>query len=363
MSILGVRFDLKTADQKMLCYAHTFVDAYDTSDDFYTDASSISVIINRGTLPEDIDGQTIPVHRTKHAYWNFDGQLLPGDEHYVIWPTKGISIKLNRSVDEVFIEVDKRIDPIFAGESIFHVCRGLALYKRPGYMGNLLHASSILFNEGAIVFCGPTSSGKTTLMTEAVFACNARPLANDRVLVTATAPPSVISWPSYASFCEGTLLKYPPLARAAMEYERDTCYYRTQSWPWSLRQCFTKDSKRIYPMVWFSSVVGKKYVRQSPLHALVIAKVHPLIEQPGVELYDLADISQRHNLGSLLSELVFDREEESFMPWHGLSMPTGIPTLESLLNRMHSANIPVFRLQANPNDLTPLYHLLEELKR
>ncbi|GAA4625798.1 aconitase family protein [Cellulomonas oligotrophica] len=145
-------------------------------------------------------------------------------------------------------------DRASVGETVFHVLRSIALWRRDRSAGPLLHASGVLDRSGrAVLFAGAVSAGKTTLFTRSVLGHGATPLTNDRAWVT----------------------------------ERGT---RVHSWlenAGPLRRAYTKDVKRIYPMSWFAEAAGTAYARMAPLGALVLARVAPAVERSSIETLDL----------------------------------------------------------------------------
>jgi hypothetical protein len=235
------------------------------------------------------------------------------------------------------------------------------VYLRPAAAGNLLHASAVEVSGRAVLFVGEVSAGKTTLLTEATVAHGARPLSNDRVLVTAGDPPLALSWPSYASFCEGTLLAYPALREAAERYEEDDHPYRTQRWLRALAPSFGKEEKRAYPMRWFTDAVGTRFSPGAAFGALVAARLDPRASAWSLERLELERPGPRGAVLRLLRRNCFDTFEPSFCPWHGLPPAHGAPPLERLVERLRAARTPVLRLVLRPADLPRLGELFETI--
>lgn len=351
-SILGTLFTLEADRPERLRYVHAFIGAYDRSIE-ETITADASIRVREGDLPAGGQMRVAPVHRSKHPYWNFDAHWMDAGA-IATWPARGIAVRLSASGASVV--VPRRTSEATAGEAVFHVCRSLALYRRRASSGNFLHASAANIRGRAVLFCGQSSSGKTTLLTQAVARSGAHPMANDRVVVSRRPGLDVTSWPSYASYCEGTLLDYAPLRAAAERYERSDCPHRTLSWPHPLRPLYDKQSKRIYPMGWLADAFDVRYTRCAALGALIF----PTISSSGphvVTRWQLDDPATRGRLAHELDRLSFDRVEPSFLPWHGLSVPQGAPAVANLVDRLHAAHIPVYSLTCPPGD----YRLFERL--
>jgi hypothetical protein len=215
-----------------------------------------------------------------------------------------------------------------------------------------LHASAVALKHRCAIFVGETFSGKTTLFTEAVLSADALPVANDRVSIDAAL--RVHSWPSYASYCEGTLLRYPPLHAAALDYERDSCAFRTRRWSAPVSNSFSIHQKRIYPMGWFAAAAGRKYQRAAPLAAIVL----PRVSKDALSLSIRA--VGREALLDRLEASSFESREPSFLPWHGLSRPPASATSALVANVLESG-VPAFELELRPSELGKVGHLLQEM--
>lgn len=340
-AILDVPFRVVGASDD-LAYIHAFVDAYDGTVSAER-RSPVTVSVARAIVPSISSAATCCVHRSKHGYWNIRGTEYAPDA--VRWHNRPICTVCIPGGD-VIVTASPSASPAVAGEAAWHVCRNLALYHRNPRNAKLLHASAVSVRDQAILFIGAVSAGKTTLMTEAVIAHGAAPLANDRVLVDLGAPMTVLSWPSYASFTEGTLLDYESLRQAALEYESGRFPYRTQSWGSTMSRSYTKDAKRIYPMHWFTVASSQRYRPRAQLGALVLSHLSPDIAAPSVTRLRLDDDCTRQCLVGLLEQECFDRNEPSFYPWHGLPLPRGSPSATALVTALLNQGVPVYRLMA-----------------
>jgi hypothetical protein len=352
-SILDVPFRVVGAAGD-LAYIHAFIDAYEGA---FSAAKRppVTVSVRRGATPSVSRAATCWVHHSKHGYWNICGTAYaPGA---VRWHNRPVSTACAPGGD-VIVTTAPSVSPAVTGEAAWHVCRNLALYARDPRNTKLLHASAVAVRGRAILFTGAVSAGKTTFMTEAVIGHGATPIANDRVLVDIGAPLAVVSWPSYASFTEGTLLDYEPLRQAAIDYENGHFAYRTHSWGGAISRRYTKDAKRTYPMQWFTTASSRLYRARAQLGALVVSQLSPDIATPSVTPLRLGDDHARRCLVELLEQECFDGSEPSFCPWHGLLLPQGSPSATALVTALRDQDVPVYRLMAR----APGFHsALEDL--
>jgi hypothetical protein len=347
-SILDVTVQL-IGDRVDLAYAGAFLDAYDSPRAGPScPAMTVSVGRTKQLANDRGPARELWVHRSKHPYWNVRG--VRAGRRAVRWLNRPIVSSLTGDAGaEVRSPVGASAE--MTGEAAWHVCRNLALYLRDARAGKLLHASAAVLDGRCVMFVGAVSAGKTTLMTETVLAHGAQPLANDRVLVNVGTPLQAVSWPSYASFTEGTLLDYEPLRRAALDYEAGGFGHRTQTWTGALSHRYGKDAKRTYPMSWFSKAVGRAYRRSAPVGAIVLSRLSPDVGRPFVQPVDLDDAGERAAVAQLLSHECFDDAEPSFCPWHDLSLPAGAPDATLLLDELIAQQVPVYRLQTGPASL------------
>lgn len=347
ISVFDLRLHVQAERPEDLGYLDAFMDAFEATAPNEA-RRVVDVRVHRQTLPP-ASGPEVPVHRSKHPYWNIDSQLLSDCPRTVLWLSRGIAVTVEDQGSRVTIAVSPDLPPAFAGESIFHALRGICLALRPA--GSLLHASAVVLDDRAIAFCGDSLSGKTTVMTQLVLRHGVRPLTNDRLLLTPGLPLRVHAWPSYASYCEGTLLAYKELASAAAYYESDVCPYRTRRWTGPLSWTFDKERKRTYPLAWLSQAAGCKFVRQSHLAALVFLRVSPKVTKFRPTRIPLHD---RALAGGLLAKVVFADQDPSFMPWHGLPMPSPDPAF-ALIDEVARSGVALYELEVPVADLGSVF--------
>ncbi|KQR11669.1 hypothetical protein [Cellulomonas sp. Leaf334] len=301
----------------------------------------------------------MPVHRSKHSYWSLSGDLLETSPRTVRFAGRGVAVT-SEAADRWRVAAQPWAKPSVVGEAVFHVQRSVALYRRDSATGPLLHASGVLGRDGrAVLFTGSVSAGKTTLLTEAVVTYGAVPLTNDRAWLRIDADVTVQSWPSYASFCEGTLITYPVLRGAAerFESERDNPL-RTTAHPEPLRYAFDKDTKRIYPMSWFTDATNTRFVPSATLGTLVLSRLEVARGASELRELDLTHDVDRRMLVDVLQDESFDSHEPSFLPWHGLPMPVLCWPPEKVADALRDAGVRVVVLRADPTELSVLADLL-----
>lgn len=360
IQIVGVRFDIEHCESELLRYTFAFMDAYESASTTVP-VFRVAVDISRCELvPLQASARTVPIHRSKHRYWTFDGHLVREQPRIVRWTTRGIQCTVEESGRRLGIEVDHKTDATFAGEAIFHAMRGIALVRRmPGAM---LHASSVVVGGRAIAFTGDVLAGKTSLLTAAVMQHGAQPLANDRVVLREhIGKMYAMSWPSYASYCEGTLLAFPRLASASLAYESEESGYRTQRWSTPLTRSFVKNQKRIYPMKWFTAATECSFCHEAPLAAVVFSHVSPEVHRWRLEVFNLHEADVRADLANRFLGLLFTGEDESFLPWHEIRVPASETRGWALVNALYEQEVPVFELQAPAGEFYGLGDILNQL--
>jgi hypothetical protein len=333
--ILGVGVNVAAGATGDLTVSSAFMDAYGP-EPRTPPVRRLDVEVFRSSLPDSRNGLSVPIHRTKHPYWTFDGTILSERPRSVAWPGRKVVCTVREGSLEIMVAGD--VKAAFASESVFHAIRSVALPPRAA--GAMLHASAIVANGRAILFGGDVLAGKTTLMTEAVLRHHAIPLANDRVLLAPDqrGEVTVSSWPSYASYCEGTLLRYPELTRAALAYEQPDCPYRTQTWPAALERTYDKNRKRIYPMGWFADAANRRYAPRAPLGALVF----PVLTLDGSPSC-LRRLRSEEG-AERLRNLVFLYPDPAFRPWHGIA-PSEPPVAPAeVRDLLRQADVPIFEL-------------------
>jgi hypothetical protein len=329
INLLGSRFLLQTDAPGELVVVDAFIDAYASSADQPPSRHFSNIHLSRAALDIQAGGPRRGVHRSKHRQWNFDCVVL-GPGHF-LWPEKRIAVRFEGA--HIGIVGDTGLSDAAFSESVFHVCRSLALYQRPP--GLMLHAASWCDSAGDVfAMVGDSGSGKTTCLVNIIESCAAlRPHANDRVFIDSADPQRAWSWPSYVSLCEGTMLDHPRLADYARRYEAGLPETTTH-WHEALRRSYDKASKRVYPMHALVEAFGKPYCSAGRLAG--IAMVSIALDDAGLLAVDgpQACSAQR------LAPFVFEGSDPSFLAWHGLADPaTASPDLLD-------GRVPLYRVHA-----------------
>lgn len=348
--ILDTHFSVTSTTPAHLDYTAAFLGSYAAAPPTAPAATTVHVTVREGRLDGPARSR-VGVHRSKHPHWTVDGDVLADRPRAVRIVGRGTSV-VHHDERAWEILVDPATAASTAGETIFHALRSIAVWRRDRSAGPLLHASGVLDRSGrAVLFAGAVSAGKTTLLTHAVLHHGATPLTNDRAWVL-DGSTAVRSWPSYASYCEGTLLDHEPLAKAALAFEGPSGdAFRTIDHPGPLRRAYTKDVKRIYPMSWFADAASATYAPAAPLGALVLAHVAPGVERSGIADLDLARDDDRDAVRALLRSQRFDDAEPSFLPWHGLAARGTAWSDDDVVETLRAAGTRVVRLAAAPADL------------
>jgi hypothetical protein len=353
-AILDIPIRLQVEEPEFASITHSFMGAYAPSAAAAIDpGDGLEFSVRRVAALPASPNVEVAVHRTRHPYWNFSGLTDSAGEMHV-WPTRGISIeRMNARSWRIGVRQD--VDAQFAAEAVFHAIRSLALYHRPA--GNMLHGSAVASGDRLVAFVGPSMAGKTTLMTRMLAKTGCDLFANDRFLVLPDASLQTLSWPSYASFCEGHLLGDAALATAARWYETEDCTYRTRRWGVHLSDQFDKAGKRTYPMCWLREVYGRPYRTAGRLAAIVLCQVSPDLERTELRELNFVNTDREQALNCLRAS-AFDDHEPSFLPWHGLPTPRNAPELCHLLDRLSATGGKLIALDVPVSQLDEATGLL-----
>jgi hypothetical protein len=359
--LFDVEFEVLSDRPGPLRYIDAFMHAYQCGSRCHwlpraTRTARLKVTTGKG-IPGAHESR-VAIHSSGHQYWNTSGYLVRRHPWTVDWPDRQVEVTLVDDGGDANIASQCNAPDPLVGEAAFHVCRSLAIYCRTTSLGYLLHASAIVTEGKAILFIGGTAAGKTTLLLEACINGDAVPLSNDRVWVTGVDQVIATSWPSYASFCEGTILAHGPLHRQALWYETAECTYRTLSWPQPLRNDFTKACKRIFPMVWFTDCIGREYAQSAPIQSIIFPSIAVAHSRPRLAPIDLSDTAGRHKAVQLLRGNDFDCGEPSFRPWLGLTIPSIAAPIEVLVERLYQQDVRFFELQLSVANLPQLRETL-----
>lgn len=349
LAILDTVFHISAENPENLKYIDYFMEAYDIQSVGMVCRNNINVTVKVEEIPTTIGGEKIKIHTTKHEYWNLSGEYkINRDIRSVLWGTRRILVKLDSGCNNIEIFYAKGLGSNFVGESVFHVLRSIALYKRENKNANFLHASAAVINDEGVLFTGAVSAGKTTLLLEMVHKLNATPLSNDRIYLKNTASELLgYSWPSYASFCEGTILDYAQLKREAIHYQKDEKYrYRTVNTDTELTNVFDKIHKRIYPMMWLCDSMNIQFLKSHRIQHVFFSHLDIACEQDMIKKLDYEEDSQF--ICQSLEKQLFDNREPSFNPWHGLEIKENSNSVKQLVKNMLDSGCKAYCVHINP---------------
>ena len=321
---------------------------FERMDDIYEGAcaaaaSTIHVHVHEAAAAELVDAVTDwdqwgYFHQSRnYANWNLAGPVEPGG---IFLPKEGMLFRFSASESRLDIYVEQGMARR-ADELVFHAARNLALWRRSPRFASMLHASAVVIKGAAWLFLGNKGAGKSTLFIDSVLRQGAKPLANDRVLLDSNDGRSVWSWPSYLSYCEGTVLDYPELchvfdAALAGAAPPDLRLFR---------RSYEQSHKRIVPPFHFHEVLGRRYSRSAPLAGIVCARLEAG-HAGGVTL--LAKRRTSNLTASDLADAVFGASDPDFPAWHGEPAPIGANPLSEALAWLRKANVPLLEVVVDP---------------
>lgn len=353
VKLLDTVFEFQADKEDVLDYIDYFMDSYGEIGNKIEEKNLVKVQVAAGNVPEHLENsETVKVHTTKHPYWNFSGEYTEKQEgRTVLWPTRNILITLDSSATNIAVIYCAKEKAVFVGEAIFHMMRGIALYKRDNTNANFLHASGVIVNQKGFLFTGAVSAGKTTLLLEGIAKYGATPLTNDRIFLKCDEDEvRGYSWPSYASFCEGTILQYPGLTEGANTYQKDENYkYRTIDFPGELKEAYDKGSKRIYPMMFMCDWLSTKFVNSSKIHTVFISKLD--INAEKMKIKELSKDEDYDFIYQSLESQLFDSREPSFMPWHGLKLRDGCTPVGELIDKFYETDCKIVEVVLSPEHI------------
>lgn len=285
-------------------------------------------------------GHRAAFHRSlNYAAWNLHGPAEPGG---IFLPEQGLLFRFTTGEDRLDVYVDQGRAQR-ADELIFHAARNLALWRRGEHLRPMLHASAIDIDGMAWLFLGSKGAGKSTLFIDSVLRQHARPLANDRVLLDRRDGRSVWSWPSYLSYCEGTLVDYPELRQVFDATAGTGSAARARLY----RRSYAQAHKRITPPFHFHEVLGRRYRRSARIGGAVVARL-----EPG-HAGGLSVLSQ-HRSADLtpgdLADAVFPHDDPDFADWHRATPAADPPDqpIDQALDWLRAANVPFLRVVLDP---------------
>lgn len=339
--LLGRNFKV-TAPKGWTRYIDRFVASYDTVIE-PPRGDEVSVVVRPSSRQNWCQtGAKVAFHRSSnYAHWNIDGYATESgicmNEH---------EVEVRVGAQSIEVEFGQSVSAR-APEILFHVVRNYCLYNKKSSEIAMFHASAVSRDGGAILFAGGKGAGKSTQFIEAVTAGGYEPLANDRVVVEENGSQlSVTSWPSYLSYCEGTILDYPVLKDAFDCYEGDEHNWWARKWGPEYSRSYNQDKKRIIPQDYLTKALGRPYKLESHLKAIVISEMDT--EYSSGFSVRRGDFEDPGTLEQLIEEIMFSGEDADIPCWHGVSRNTRDESVATIVERMRLAGVRIYRTRMNP---------------
>lgn len=335
-------------------------------DDFASDYESAvrCPVVRRWTIRVDADGSfsssgTAPAagsvlfHRsTNYPHWNLTAWGQPGR-----FSLREYGLHLSFDANDGLRVQSAAPVQARAAELVFHAARGLALAVGTSGQSLMLHASAVAIGGRALLFAGTKGAGKSTIFIDAVTHLGAVPLANDRVTLRCGDATHVESWPSYLSYCEGTIMDYPELERAFLAYESSPRSEGLMRWGRIFTRSYTQHYKRIIPTCFLVESLKRRYAFAAPVGALVLPQADITAVEP---LHTRCERSTQQLTDEEVSAIVFGDEDMDFPRWHGLAVTS--PGFSRRAALLRAVNIPVVDVKFNPTTgKTALRRFLERL--
>jgi len=324
---------------------------------------SLDIRVHHASAAELVDAAADwPAHARFHRslnypHWNLEGPADPGDPSGARGGTGAIHLPGEGMLfrhDAQRACLDVHIDPMHASRSselIFHAARNLTLWRRGPRFAPMLHASAVVLDGAAWLFLGGKGAGKSTLFIDMVLRHGARPLANDRVLLDADDGRSVWSWPSYLSYCEGTIVDYPELRRIFDAGLRDlqrrhldagqTCDRALY------RRSYEQQHKRIVAPCLLAEVLGTLYVPRAPLAGVVRATLEPG-HAAGITLHSAGSTAGLQHAD--IADALFPADDPDFPCWHGdtRGLAQRPEPAAAALGWLRAAGVPCLEITLDP---------------
>jgi hypothetical protein len=280
--------------------------------------------------------EPVAFHRSSnYAHWNLTGK---GAGRAIHLPQYGFLAECDEAQRIHITLVDPRAPRL--PELVFHTARNIAWYLRGNVIGPAVHASAIELDGSALLFAGTKGAGKSTIFIDAVTQLGARPLSNDRVFVHNGT--SAVSWPSYLSYCEGTIVDYPVLTAAFLAYEDDAAVDTRKRWGREFCRRYDQACKRIIQPSYLVAELGRRYRSHVQIAALVIPTVDPNSRRTKImRTRSCAELTDRE-----IEQFLFDAVDPDIANWHGMVGPSRAEQADLL----RASVFPVHDLIYDPAD-------------
>lgn len=344
--ICGTRFRIDAPHSLWENYFRYFCDSYEPAHQENMPPAGTTTIrvryVDRTDILSSITNRErrVAFHRSSnYAHWNIFGY---GDGRDMVLPEYGLAFQY---FDDAYVDIFSDYPPHpRAPELLFHAARNISLYSIDRRNTILCHASGVAWDERIVLFGGNKGAGKSTLFIEAV-TNGGTPFANDRTAID-IATGFATSWPSYLSYCEGTIGDYAHLTRAFLDYEKDPQSVGLKRWGPVLRRNYSQDDKRIIPPHFLSRALDRRYRRSGSIAALVVPRLDPALTTPFAcsGPLDMASLTARE-----ADALRLPQEDPDIPRWHGRgTVAPNTSRSNSGDALLHKLTVPAYRIEVNP---------------
>ncbi|SCB20873.1 hypothetical protein [Cupriavidus alkaliphilus] len=344
--VFGKRFQIHAPQSLWASYFNYFSDSYEPAHQEQRALADTTVIrvryVDRTDILSSITNseKRVAFHlSSNYGHWNIVGY---GDGHDMVLPEYGLAIQY---FEDGHVDIFSDCPPHPRSmELVFHVARNISLYSLDRRNTLLCHASGVAFDNRIVLFGGNKGAGKSTLFIEAVSSGGA-PFANDRTAIDISTG-TATSWPSYLSYCEGTIGDYGHLTRAFLDYEQDSLSVGMKRWGTVLRRDYSQDAKRIIPPHFLTRALNRRYCQNGYIAAMVVPRLDPGLTTPfkcsgPLEMAALTPAEA--------TALRMPQEDPDIPRWHGrgttLSNTSGSDSGVALLRKLA---VPAYRIEMNP---------------
>lgn len=289
-------------------------------------------------------------HSRNYAHWNLEGPTEAGG---IFLPREGVLFQFSAATSRLDVYIDTQ-QARRADELLFHAARNIALWRRSARCRPMLHASAVVTDSGAWLFLGGKGAGKSTLFIDGVLRRSAKALANDRVLLDASDGRTIWSWPSYLSYCQGTILDYPELREV---FDAASTSYGLAG-PRLYRRSYEQTHKKIVPPYFLSEVLGIRYERSAPIAGVLSARLDAT-HRGG---FSVEAVGRTSELGATdIAGAVLDDLDPDFPAWHGACGQAAASSgTDAALDWLRESDVPFYQVALNPvSDKARLFEFLE----
>ncbi|EJF91078.1 hypothetical protein [Bartonella tamiae] len=346
--ILDTRFHI-SGSERWLSYFSRFSDSYE-SKVCIRHNRIIKIIINEMTnlnLDLDLDLDWSYFHKSSnYDHWNIKGYRY---NSFFIIPKYGLKFHFKNETLTLYANEKSTIR---GAELLFHAARNIALYLRSEPFGIAVHASAVNSPNGAILFAGNKGSGKSTQFLEALDVAGVLPFANDRVFFSSKN--HIYSWPSYLSYCEGTITDYPKVKMAFNTYENCNNENGLKKWGVDYDHSYVQNKKRIIPQDYLTNIYNFKYSISSKLKAIIFSNFN--LEYEFSFSFKLIN-NDSFELKNNLKKVIFNDIDEDIPCWHEQILKNSNYDIDKLIDFIKINKVKIYIIDANPSTFKPKFRL------